>query len=195
MSIIPSFKVGLLNAWILMVLMLAPGIVLPLLMNKEKWDKRGEGDPPWGEINKNEKTATIITHMMILPFTLIYSLFLPIKLGTCWFFIGLPIWLIAFLISLMCTILFLTAPPGEPISKGIYAISRHPWYFSFFLGYVGVGIACASWVFLLCGLIWIISWNIAITDEESFLIKKYGDAYKDYMERTPRWLGIPKSKG
>ena len=25
--------------------------------------------------------------------------------------------------------------------------------------------------------------------------KEYGDTYRDYMNRTPRWIGIPKSQG
>jgi len=28
--------------------------------------------------------------------------------------------------------------------------------------------------------------------EERFYLKKYGDAYREYMNRTPRWIGIPK---
>jgi protein-S-isoprenylcysteine O-methyltransferase Ste14 len=30
--------------------------------------------------------------------------------------------------------------------------------------------------------------------EEPFLIEKYGDTYREYMNRTPRWIGIPKSE-
>jgi protein-S-isoprenylcysteine O-methyltransferase Ste14 len=29
--------------------------------------------------------------------------------------------------------------------------------------------------------------------EEPFLIEKYGVAYREYVNRTPRWIGIPKS--
>jgi protein-S-isoprenylcysteine O-methyltransferase Ste14 len=44
-------------------------------------------------------------------------------------------------------------------------------------------------------VIWIISFHIEVVQsEEPSLIEKYGDAYKEYMNRTPRWIGIPKSK-
>jgi len=95
---------------------------------------------------------------------------------------------------LMFSISFITAPLGEPITKGVYAISRHPAYFGLFLGFVGIGIACASWVFLLCALVWIVSWHFGVVEEERILLEKYGGAYKEYMNRTPRWIGFPKNQ-
>ena len=194
MSWLPAFKIGFWNAWIFMVLLLAPITVFPLLIDKEKMEKRMEGEPTWSELTKTSKIVFVITHMMIMPFTFIYSIFLPLKLGTVWFSAGLPICLLALVMSIIFTISFITAPLGEPISKGVYAISRHPGYFSFFLMCVGIGITCASWVFLLCALVWIVAWHFGVVEEEHILLKKYGDTYRKYMNRTPRWIGIPKSK-
>jgi len=194
MSWSPAFDIGLGNAWIFMVLFLAATTVLPLLIDKEKMEKRAEGEPTWSELNKTAKIVFVITHILIMPFTFIYSIFLPLKLGTLWFFAGLPICLLALVMGLMFGISFATAPLGEPMSKGIYAILRHPGYFSFFLMCVGIGIACASWVFLLCALVWIVSWHFGVVEEEHILLEKYGDAYREYMNRTPRWIGMPKSR-
>jgi protein-S-isoprenylcysteine O-methyltransferase Ste14 len=193
MSFIPALNVGLWNAWIFMVLLLAAGIV-PLYIDNEKTEKRCEGEPTGSELNKTTKIAHVTTHIIIMPFTLIYSIFLPLKLGTSWLFAGLPICLLALVMVLMCSISFSTAPLGEPLSKGVYAISRHPGYFGFFLGYVGIGIACASWVLLLCAFVWIVSWHFGVVEEECILLEKYGDAYREYMNRTPRWIGFPKTK-
>jgi len=30
--------------------------------------------------------------------------------------------------------------------------------------------------------------------QERFLLEKYGTAYKEYMNRTPKWIGIPKTR-
>jgi protein-S-isoprenylcysteine O-methyltransferase Ste14 len=151
MSFIPAFEIGLWNAWIFMVLLLAAGIA-PLYIDNEKTEKRCEGEPTGSELKMTTRIAHVITHIVIMPFTLIYSIFLPLKLGTLWFFAGLPIYLLALVMALMFSISFSTAPLGEPLSKGVYAISRHPGYFGSFLGFVGIGIACASWVFLLWSL-------------------------------------------
>ena len=193
MSFMPAFEIGLWNAWIFTVLLFAAGFV-PLYIDYEKTEKRVEGEPTGSEINKTTKIAHVITHMIIMPFTLIYSIFLPLKLGTLWFYAGLPLYLLGLVMALMFSISIATAPLGEPISKGVYAISRHPGYFGFFLGLVGIGIACASWVFLLCALVWIVSWHFGVIEEEHILLEKYGDAYREYMNRTPRWIGMPKSR-
>jgi protein-S-isoprenylcysteine O-methyltransferase Ste14 len=163
------------------------------LVDKEKTEKRVEGEYTSNKITKTTKIVGVITHFTILPFTLFYSIFLPLKLGTLWFFAGLPICLLALVMVLMFSIAFITAPLGEPITRGIYAISRHPAYFGLFLGYVGIGIACASWVFLLCALVWIVSWHFGVIEEEAVLLEKYGEAYREYMKRTPRWIGFPKN--
>ncbi len=176
-----------------MVLLFAAGFV-PLYIDNEKVEKRVEGEPTGSELKKTTKIAHVITHIIIMPFTLIYSIFLPLKLGTLWFFAGLPICLLAIVMVLMSSISFSTAPLGEPISKGVYAISRHPGYLGGFLGFAGIGIACASWVFLLCALVWIVSWHFGVVEEERILLEKYGDAYREYMKRTPRWIGMPKSR-
>jgi protein-S-isoprenylcysteine O-methyltransferase Ste14 len=193
MSLVPAFEIGLWNAWVFMVLLLATTTALPLLMDKEKkMDKRVEGEPTWGEQNKTAKVSLVITHMVIMPFTLLYSVFLPLKLGTLWFVVGLPICLFGLAMGLMFSISFMTAPLGEPITTGVYAISRNPGYLAFFLVCVGIGIAYASWVFLLCALVWIVTWHFGVVEEERVLLKRYGDAYREYMNRTPRWIGFPK---
>ena len=193
MSFIPDFEIGLWNAWICIVLLFAASFI-PLYIDNEKTEKRVEGETTGSELKKTTRIAHVITHYIIIPFTLIYSIFLPLKLGTLWFYTGLPIYLIALVMVIMTSISFSTAPLGEPLSTGVYAISRHPGYFGFFLGYVGIGIACASWVFLLCALVWIVSWHFGVIEEERILVEKYGDAYREYMNRTPRWIGMPKSR-
>ena len=193
MSFIPAFEIGLWNAWIFMVILHAAAFV-PFSIDSKKVDKRIEGEPTGSEQKKVTRNVYVITHVIIMPFTLIYSIFLPLKLGTLWFFVGIPIFLLALVMVLMSSISFSTAPLGEPINKGVYAISRHPGYFSFFLGFVGIGIACASWVFLLCALVWIVSWHFGVIEEERILLENYGDAYKEYMDRTPRWIGISKTE-
>jgi protein-S-isoprenylcysteine O-methyltransferase Ste14 len=193
MSLISAFRIGLWNAWILMVLLLAVGFV-PLYIDNRKVEKRSEGEPTWSELSRTSKITFAVTHMMIMPFTLIYSIFVPLKLGTFWLVAGLPVYLLGLVMVLLVSVSFSTASLGEPLSRGVYAISRHPGYFGFFLGLVGIGLACASWVFLLCALVWIVTWHFGVTEEERFCLQKYGDAYQEYMNRTPRWIGYPKTK-
>lgn len=192
MSIVPELEIGFWNAWIFTVILYAAAFV-PLSLNSKNAEKRIAGEPSGSELRTETRTAHIVTHAIIMPFTLIFSIVLPIKLGTSWFYIGLPIYLLGLVMVLMSSVSFANAPLGEPLSKGVYAISRHPQYVGFFLAFLGIGVACASWMFMLCALVWIVAWHFGIVEEERILLEKYGDAYRQYMNRTPRWIGLPKA--
>jgi len=192
MSLIPVFEIGLWNAWILQVFFILVMSAPDLFMRKEAKErtKRATQTVPF---TKTEKRLALSTHVVIMPVAAIYSIFLPLKIGTVWLYVGLPIFALALAMTVMTSINFATTPLDKPVTKGVYRISRHPIYLSGFLLYVGIGIACASWVLLLLAVAWIVLWYIVVPAEERFLLEKYGDAYREYMNRTPRWIGIPKS--
>ena len=190
MSLIPAFQVGVCNAWILMLLvtllMILPFVVPSL--RKEVLKRMATGTP----FNKAEKILdNFSTALFVLAF--IYSIFLPLKLGTVWFYTGLPVFLIGCIIQWTAFVKWQATPLDVPITVGPYRYSRHPMYLSWFIQFLGVGLAAASWLFLLLMVVYITILNILAAPEERFCLEKYGDAYRDYLNRTPRWLGIPKS--
>ena len=189
MSPVPAFEIGLWNAWIITVFFVLTGIIPGFFVNKERV-KKMEGWPPY---SRTEKILALSTHVVIMPVAAIYSIFLPLKIGTAWLYAGLPICFLAGVLTVIAYISIANTPPDKPITKGAYHISRNPLYLSAFLTYLGIGIACASWVFLLFAVAWVILWHIVLPPEERDLLEKYGDAYREYMNRTPRWIGIPKS--
>jgi protein-S-isoprenylcysteine O-methyltransferase Ste14 len=189
MSIIPAFEIGVWNAWIITVFLVLTGVVPGFFISKERMDKMGK----WPPLNKTEKILALSTHVVIMPAAAVYSIFLPLQLGTVWFYVGLPICFLAGVMVVIAYINIINTPPDEPAIKGAYHISRHPMYFSGFLIYLGTGIAAASWLFLLFAAAWIIMWHIVVPAEERGLVEEYGDAYREYINRTPRWMGIPKS--
>jgi len=189
MSAVPAFEVGIWNAWILTVFMLLVGMVPAFFISKER-AKQLESRPPYNNI---EKISVLATHAFIMPAVAIYSIFLPLKLDTAWLYTGLPICFMGGILMLISYINIKDTPPDELVTKGAYHISRHPLYFGQFLIYIGMGIACASWVLLLFALAWIVLWQIALSAEERDLVEQYGETYRQYMNRTPRWIGIPKS--
>jgi len=193
MSLIPAFEIGLWNAWILWGLILVSMVIPDFFMSKEAKmrTKKAAQFVPFNK--KMEKILALSTHVVIIPFSILYSIFLPLKIGTAWFYTGLVIFVLALVMNLMTTISFVTTPVDKPVTSGIYRISRHPIYFCGFLLNLSIAIVCASWVIMLCAILWIVFFNIVVPTEESFLIGQYGDAYREYMNRTPRWIGIPKS--
>jgi len=66
-------------------------------------------------------------------------------------------------------------------------------YIADFLFFLGLGIATASWIFLLFSVLWLATNFILGNYEEQDCLDRYGNAYREYIKRTPRWIGIPKS--
>ena len=192
MPLIPHFEFGLWNAWILQVCFFLTMFIQDFLMGKEakKRTKRMSQQVPFEGV---EKILALSTHIVIMPFVFIYSFFVPLKIGSLWLYIGLMIVAVALMIQIVSMFNVAKTSVDMPVTQGIYKVMRHPIYFSGFLLYLGIGIAAASWVILICAMLWIVLFNVASPAEERFLLGKYGDSYREYMNKTPRWIGFPKS--
>ena len=123
----------------------------------------------------------------------IYAVFLPLQLGAIWLFSGLLIYLFGIVFNIVAVLNFATSPKNKVITKGLYGASRNPMYISVLLMQIGLGIACSSWLYLLLIVMLIILFNANSSAEERYCLYMYGDDYRKYMNRMPRWIGIPKS--
>ncbi len=190
MSLIPAFELGLWNAWIFMILFLfIQNVPLALLNLIYRGAYKRSASPP---VNKAKRIDSFITLIIIIAF--IYSIFLPLKWETIWFYSGGFIFFIGLLVFLVASIYFAKTPLNEPITKGLYRYSRHPMYLAIVLVFIGISIASVSWFFLLLSIILIILLTILMSYEEQFLLEHYGDTYLTFMNKTPKWIGIPKSE-
>jgi protein-S-isoprenylcysteine O-methyltransferase Ste14 len=189
MSLIPAFKIGVWNAWIFIVPYFFMNFGLTFLLKAFKNRKSTFWAFP--QYNRLEKMYLLLFYVIQIGLS-VYSIFLPLAVGTAWLYAGLFVYLlgIAFLSLTMRT--FTTTPVDKPNTAGIYRITRHPWYIGLLGIYIGVGIASASWVYILANIIWIpIIRNLLMVVEERECCERFGDIYREYMNRTPRWIGIP----
>jgi len=189
MPLIPAFEIGIWNAWIFMSVFILQMLVI-MLLGKRVWAKSSL--PSDFKRGKLEKSMPIIGNGVWLLATL-YSIFLPLRLGTLWFYTGLAVFLVGLIILVIATVTFATAPAEKPATKGAYSFSRHPLYLAMLIIYIGTGIAGASWLFILLGIaniFWIRTEAIA---EERYCLARYNKEYREYMNKTPRWIGIPRS--
>ena len=187
MSLIPAFEIGVWNVWIFTVLYFLPWIWL-MFVARERMREM--------ETSHTETERRLYPFIMIPWFlALIYSIFLPLRLGTIWFYVGLPISIVGLIaLYFLTSTIYVTAIDKKPLTGGLYRYSRHPYYLSELMIFVGVGVASASWVFLLFSILYSALHFIMAITEERFCLNKYGDPYREYMNRTPRWIGIPKSE-
>ena len=186
MALIPAFEIGLWNAWLLMLLL----FLIPAIMGfiKKGLFKKTEST---ANLSKKERNVFVLSKV-VLVLAFLYSIFLPLKLGTLWFYIGLPISLLGIVMYVIVSVNIVNTPVDSPVTKGLYKYSRHPMYIASIPALIGAGIASASWLFLLLSVLFAVTHFINGIFEERLCLGAYGSVYQDYLERTPRWIGIPK---
>ena len=187
---IPAFKIGLWNAWILMLYYPMHPLIL-IAVDKaigtgQIFQKMGNEGDGGGQKNANR------IYYAILVGLLVYSIFLPLRTGTTWLYIGLAIYLIGLVMFLASVARVAITPQGQLFTQGIYRYSRHPLYLSMLLTFAGVGMACASWVYLILTMVLIFLQACQVEKEEQGCLRTFGDEYQEYMRRTHKWIGIPK---
>jgi len=138
-----------------------------------------------------ENSIGFITNILWL-LALGYSIILPLLFGTLWFYVGFSIFIFGTFFLSFATYSFVTAPIDQMIQKGVYSFSRHPMYLATFLICLGSGIATASLILIMLSIIIVIGLDYESRIEERYCKKMYGDLYNEYMNKVPRWLGIPK---
>jgi protein-S-isoprenylcysteine O-methyltransferase Ste14 len=75
------------------------------------------------------------------------------------------------------------------VQKGPYRFIRHPSYTGTLITMFGLGLAFTNWSSLVCLLIaGLIGYSYRAHVEEAVLISELGDPYKEYMQRTKRFI-------
>ena len=186
MSLMPALKLGLWNAWILTLpLMIGSLFVAKILV------KRESGESP--DLTTKEKAVFTAHHIVFLA-SIAYSIFLPLKIGTLWFLGGLLIYVPGILIEVLALLSFNNTSVDKPVTEGVYSISRHPMYVGNLLINIGISVSCLSGIFLLVTIMGVILERDLADMEERWCLEKYGGAYREYSDRTPMWIGLPKSR-
>ena len=167
-------------------------ILAMIFVDKRVWER--SNIPVQERRNKLERYVGIIA-ILIWLLALGYSVFLPLQLSTTWFYIGLFLFVAGLTLMVIATFDFISAPPDQLVTKGAYNVSRHPMYVATFFICLGSGLASVSWLFIFFSVIMALCFYQEALIEERYCLNKYGNVYKKYVNRTARWIAIPKKYG
>jgi protein-S-isoprenylcysteine O-methyltransferase Ste14 len=79
------------------------------------------------------------------------------------------------------------------LRRGPYTLSRNPMYLGELVLWLGWGLFYGSGAVLIGFLLWFAMFNFVIVpQEERALEARFGEAYRAYKARVPRWLGFPR---
>jgi protein-S-isoprenylcysteine O-methyltransferase Ste14 len=115
-------------------------------------------------------------------------IFTPLEVGSAAFGLGTTLFALGLLGFIAALLNFRDTPPDEPATGGLYRVSRNPQAFTFFLANYGICIAIGSWLALLTLFLSQLCAHFRILAEEETCLRQYGDSYRAYMQRVPRYF-------
>ncbi len=183
MELTPEFNLGLLNGWLLLVffytvfgilLLSFPKSVVARLYDRSAWSKR-------------QKTLSAIGKLFIFSWFALVIL-TPLNIGHVVFVLGGAIYLLGLFGFVLSLLNFKDTPLDQPVTKGLYRISRNPQQVSILLSYLGISIAIGSWVAVMLITIGAFMSHIRVIAEERSCLQQYGDSYRQYLEQVPRYF-------
>ena len=183
MELIPALEIGWLNGWILLafefliqgsLLLIFPKDVVSRLFDRSGWSVK--------------QRVFLSIGKVFSFFTLILIILTPLKINTTVFIVGLILYAIGLVGLVVAMYNFKTTPVDQPVTKGIYKISRHPQNVAQFIFLLGICMAIGSWVALFTLLMSRILQHFGILAEEKVCLKRYGESYCVFMDRVPRYF-------
>lgn len=187
-----NFNISWLNLWFPFVLGYGLIWIYMITVNKKRGSQIEDSDG-YKEVRKSH---TFLLGFLPTVVLFVAALFVPMASGIALIF-GLIIYIVGLLINLIAMQSFISVKSGLN-DQGIYKYSRNPMYvggilFVFGLNVIGWSDIVMSLVFLFCSLLWVLSVHLNVLTEERFLSGKYGEEYKDFSKRVPRYIGIIKN--
>jgi protein-S-isoprenylcysteine O-methyltransferase Ste14 len=119
---------------------------------------------------------------------LILIVFTPLKIGTPVFVFGVALVLAALAGLVKSLFDFKDTPLDQPVTRGIYKISRHPQIVMAGLVLLSASIAIGSWAAVILWAAGHLFGHGGILAEEEICLKQYGESYRQYMNRVPRYF-------
>jgi protein-S-isoprenylcysteine O-methyltransferase Ste14 len=175
------------NGWIFTICLVVRRPLLKLV-RRDLWEKMVS--PAATEQSRRQRIIGVLA-IAAKWSVVVYSVFLPLRTGTAGFYLGLPLTVLGVTLYAIAWINFATTGLNQPVTRGLYRYSRHPMEVTPFITLAGLSIATSSWfLFLLSSAFTALS-CLAAVPHEHFWLAKYGDAYRKYLNHTPRWFPHP----
>jgi protein-S-isoprenylcysteine O-methyltransferase Ste14 len=185
MKIFPELQIGILNGWIPLVLYLIGLILSVSLYSKES--------RLWLFNNPKDESKRVLVFIRLggqlaMMAYIVMMIFTPLNIDHPIFFVGAVIYSVGYIFEMSALHYFRITPFGQPVMGGPYRVSRNPQWLGLFLVLLGSAIAAGIWLYIGIVVIVGLIYHIQILDEEAACIKKYGESYREYMKRIPRYF-------
>jgi protein-S-isoprenylcysteine O-methyltransferase Ste14 len=185
MDFLPPLRFGILNGWLLLITYFVGLTIAALAFPADKRKKLFlEPHYPTGHARWIILTLGRIAAISFVALTL----FARLRLDTALFYVGLAIYVIGYAVVMVSLNDYKRTPADELVTTGLYRYSRNPQWLGLAGVFVGTALTVGGWLHLLLVFLLVITYHFQILLEEGICESAYGDTYRDYMRRVPRYL-------
>jgi len=184
-ELIPNLEIGWLNGWIPLVLLYSVyGILLLAFPGDVIARLYGYGRSRW---SGRQKAFHAITKLLILIYFALI-IFTPMKIGAGVFIPGIILFFCGLAGFIIALINFKNTEFDKPATTGFYKISRNPQVLSLFMLGCGICMVTGSWPAFFILILSALFGRARTLAEEERCLEQYGDSYRAYMKRVPRYF-------
>lgn len=176
-------KLTLYNGWILLICL---GIIQFFIIFSSPKEVRSRLLDR-SEFTRKQWILTGISKTIVVTVQIIIVL-TPLVIGKLEFIIGLIIFILGMFGVIIAVNTFKNTPLDQPVTRGLYRISRNPQETSISIAFIGICLSVGSLFLIFLFLFSRIFNHFHILAQEDACIKEYGDSYLNYMNKIPRYF-------
>ena len=185
MQTLPDFKLGVLNGWLPLILYLA-GFLIALSSFSRQARARLFDDPKY-RMPAGVKFVRFLGQLAVLIY-IGMMVFSPLMPGAPPFPAGVLIYAAGYASVMVALHYFKHTPANKPVVAGPYRVSRNPQWVGLVLVLAGAAVMSGVWLYLGIILVVVIIYHLQILAEEKACLEQYGDSFRGYMARVPRYI-------
>jgi protein-S-isoprenylcysteine O-methyltransferase Ste14 len=151
-----------------------PKEVVRRLFDRSGWSRKQKGFTAAGKL-----FALVCLSLIVLT---------PLKIGEWVFSVGALLVALGLAGVVKALFDFRNTPLDEPVTRGLYRISRHPQIVMASLVILGACVAIGSWPALAALAAAKLLQHLGVVAEEEVCLRRYGESYRTYLKRVPRYF-------
>jgi protein-S-isoprenylcysteine O-methyltransferase Ste14 len=184
-QILPDFRIGLLYGWLPLMLYFV-GLLLAAASFSRQARARLFKDPKYG-MPAGVKLLRLLGQVAMFAW-IGMMVFTPLKAGALVFPVGVFVYVAGYGIVMIALHHFKHTPAGQVVVTGPYRLSRNPQWVGLVLVLAGAAIMTGIWLYLGIILVVAIIYHLQILAEEKACLEQYGDSFRAYMAKIPRYF-------
>ena len=180
MEFFPHMELTLLGGWIFLVILWSVPCITLMTVSRRMREKLTDRS----NFSKRQKRFLIISKFLALV-EIVLVVLTPLNYPSIDFNVGAAIYVFGIAGFIAAIWSYVKTPLDEPVTRGMYRVSRNPQEFMIGVSCLGICFLIGSGIAIIVLLTAKVFTHFCIIAEEEACLRLYGESYQEYMEKVP----------